>query len=402
MRILVHDYAGHPFQAQLSRELARRGHSVVHAYYLTVGKRNGAVERLDGDPRTLLFRPIRLSAAAAANVGTLRRPRHELAYAWALGRVARSLRPDVVISANTPLIAQRWLLSVAHRSGAAFVYWLQDGIALWLTPTIRRHFGRPGYPLEAGLRWLERSSLVGSERVVSISPDFLELLSGYGVPRSNISLIPNWSPVEEIMPTDRHNAWAKEHSLADGFVFLYAGALGMRHDMHLLADLAAAIPAATVMAVTDRDGARILPAEAQRRGLANLRVLPIQAYARLPEVLGAADVLVALLERGSTAVSVPSKVLSYLAAGRPILASISGQSFTASVLRESGAALIAEPGDGDAWLALACELVADPDRRATMAANGRAYAERTFDIGRIGGEFEAAIEQAKAAREGGG
>ncbi len=31
MRILVHDYSGHPFQAQLSRELARRGHDVVHS-----------------------------------------------------------------------------------------------------------------------------------------------------------------------------------------------------------------------------------------------------------------------------------------------------------------------------------------------------------------------------------
>ena len=32
MRILVHDYAGHPFQVQLSRALAQRGHDVLHAY----------------------------------------------------------------------------------------------------------------------------------------------------------------------------------------------------------------------------------------------------------------------------------------------------------------------------------------------------------------------------------
>ena len=33
MRILVNDYAGHPFQLQLSRELARRGHTILHTYF---------------------------------------------------------------------------------------------------------------------------------------------------------------------------------------------------------------------------------------------------------------------------------------------------------------------------------------------------------------------------------
>ncbi len=32
MKALVHDYSGHPFQVQLSRELARRGHEVTHSY----------------------------------------------------------------------------------------------------------------------------------------------------------------------------------------------------------------------------------------------------------------------------------------------------------------------------------------------------------------------------------
>ena len=32
MRILVHDHSGHPFQAELSRELARRGHVVTHSF----------------------------------------------------------------------------------------------------------------------------------------------------------------------------------------------------------------------------------------------------------------------------------------------------------------------------------------------------------------------------------
>ena len=51
-------------------------------------------------------------------------------------------------------------------------------------------------------------------------------------------------------------------------------------------------------------------------------LLPYQPFGRLSEVLASADVLVALLESDAGAYSVPSKVLTYLAAGRPILGAI--------------------------------------------------------------------------------
>jgi hypothetical protein len=78
MRILVHDYAGHPFQAQLSRELARRGHVVSHAFRAKPGGRSGSLTRLPADPDTLTFRPIRLSPRAAQSIGVRNRLRHEI------------------------------------------------------------------------------------------------------------------------------------------------------------------------------------------------------------------------------------------------------------------------------------------------------------------------------------
>ena len=38
MKIIVHDYAGHPFQVQLSRRLASRGHEVLHLYCASTHK----------------------------------------------------------------------------------------------------------------------------------------------------------------------------------------------------------------------------------------------------------------------------------------------------------------------------------------------------------------------------
>ena len=33
MKIFIHDYAGHPFQVDLSKKLAQKGYEVFHAYF---------------------------------------------------------------------------------------------------------------------------------------------------------------------------------------------------------------------------------------------------------------------------------------------------------------------------------------------------------------------------------
>jgi len=91
---------------------------------------------------------------------------------------------------------------------------------------------------------------------------------------------------------------------------------------------------------------------------------------------------------------VPSKVLSYLAAGRPILAAMPTDNFLARVVVESGSGLVVDPDDQAGWVAAARELAADGDRRAGMASNARAYAEQAFDIERITDEFEAVLTSA--------
>ena len=55
MKILVHDYAGHPFQVQLSRELASRGHTVRHAYAGGLQTPRGELQKRESDPDNALI-----------------------------------------------------------------------------------------------------------------------------------------------------------------------------------------------------------------------------------------------------------------------------------------------------------------------------------------------------------
>jgi len=62
MRLLIHDFAGHPFPVQLSRKLALRGHFVTHVYAAGLSGPKGRLSSDDSDPRGLSIRGIQLPA----------------------------------------------------------------------------------------------------------------------------------------------------------------------------------------------------------------------------------------------------------------------------------------------------------------------------------------------------
>src|SRR5688500_16600183 len=125
MRILVHDHAGHPFQAQLSRLLAARGHDVLHVHASTFASAKGALSRRADDPATLTFDSV-AHRRPFAKYSYVRRLAQELEYGRKLGRRAARFGPDVVISCNTPLLSQLLLAAWVRRHRVGVVAWVQD------------------------------------------------------------------------------------------------------------------------------------------------------------------------------------------------------------------------------------------------------------------------------------
>jgi glycosyltransferase involved in cell wall biosynthesis len=112
-------------------------------------------------------------------------------------------------------------------------------------------------------------------------------------------------------------------------------------------------------------------------------------------VLSSADAVVALLEPDAARFSVPSKVLSYLAAGRPIIALIPERNPAAVDVQAAGGC-VAEPTTEGArraaeWLAA---VTRDPEGLIVLGKRARALAEERFDIDRIGAEFDEILSEA--------
>jgi colanic acid biosynthesis glycosyl transferase WcaI len=140
-----------------------------------------------------------------------------------------------------------------------------------------------------------------------------------------------------------------------------------------------------VVVVSEGLGADSLRSQAVEQSLENLHVLDYQPYGQLAEVLATADVLVALLESSAGIFSVPSKVLTYLCAARPLLASMPKENLAARTIERAGAGIVTNPGDAAAFLSSAEVLFNDARTRIDMGQAARSLAETNFRIDVIAG-----------------
>ena len=366
MRLVLNDYSGHPFQVQLSRELARRGHQVRHVHCTSYRTGKGAVTVKADDPPGFSVETIDLGEEFD-KYRYARRIRQELRYARLFRREVDLTGVDVVLCCNVPLLALDRVQRTIAGAGVPFVFWQQDVYSLAMADAARGALPVVGGAVGRRFVHIEQRVLRESAAVVTISADFEPLLTDWGVPPEHLHTVENWAPLEDLPVRPRDNGWATAHGLGSRPVVLYAGTLGMKHDPSLLL---------------------VLAEQVADHGLTNVRFLPFQPMEAFPDVLASADVLVALLEPDAGAFSVPSKVLSYHCAGRPVLAAIPSANLAARIVERAGSGIVVAPGDADALAEAGLSLVRDPERRTQMGRAARTYAEQTFDIQPIGDRFE--------------
>jgi glycosyltransferase involved in cell wall biosynthesis len=408
--IQVHDFAGHPFQAELSRELAGRGLVVEHAYSAQYTSGKGVLERQPGDPDTLSFRAIE-SPRPFSKYRPIGRLAFERSFASTWIHQLTRKRPDLVIACNVPLLALHRFSRFARRSGLPYVLWHQDVFSLALTEELERrlpHLPVLPHPIvRLGSLYftrLERDIVASARRVVAIDDAFVRQYEAWGLDTSHVDVIPNWAPIGEITPQERNNPWAAANlGDVERLRLHYAGTLGRKHNPLLLVDLVEGLRErgvdAELTVVSEGEGADVLAeAAAARPTIADhVRLLPFQPAEQLSQVLGSGDVLVALLEPSASKFSIPSKVLSYLAAGRPVLGIMPSDNPAAVDIERVGGYVVEPDLDGVAtavaWLE---SLSSNSERRTELGERSRRLAVERFGVETIAKRFIEVIQRASS------
>jgi colanic acid biosynthesis glycosyl transferase WcaI len=306
-------------------------------------------------------------------------------------------RPAAVLAQLPSLAGGVLAARLARRYGVPFLPVVQD-----LMGAAAAQSGiRGGDRAAAAAAAVERRVLRHAALVGVIHETFVERVRAMGVPASRIRLVPNWShvsaPARPRAETRARLGWAGGRT-----VVLHSGNMGLKQGLEVLLETARLDPELLVVLMGDGNQRGHLRERA--RELPNVSFLPSADERSFPDVLAAADVL-AVTQRASVLdMSVPSKLTSYFAAGRPVVASVAGGGGTAAEVRRSGAGLVVPPEDPAALLAAVHGLAADPARADGLGAAGPRYAEaqlgRAAGLARITGLVDEALGEAPDGERG--
>jgi glycosyltransferase involved in cell wall biosynthesis len=175
-------------------------------------------------------------------------------------------------------------------------------------------------------RWKKINPFVfgGARKVFTLSDSMKKAVASYLPGReSMIKVIHNWADNSYIKPIDKvNNPFVKEHNLSGKLVILYAGNMGLTHDLESLLDASSLLKENdNIRFVLIGEGGKKekLLRMKELKGLDNVLFVPYQTAESFPYAMAAADIGVVTLGSGAEGISVPSKTYIAMAAGLCLL-----------------------------------------------------------------------------------
>ena len=389
MKILINDYCGHPFQFDLSKELVKRGHKVLHMFtYASGGPKANFNEKFHN------VEVVDVSMQIVNKQNFIKRWFQESNYGIKAIKVIERFQPNVVISANTPMAAQRKIVHFCNKERIKFVFWLQDIISIAVQSILTRKLGPLGKIIGAVFKSIERNILKRSDHIVTIADDFVVKISDWGINKTKSTVIPNWSPIEQIPVLPKVNTYSLKHNIDHKFVVLYSGTMGMKHNPHIISEAAKNLQDNSdiiFVVITDGIGMDVLKKEKEALSLDNLLLLPFQSFEIFPQVLASGDVLLTILEEDAGMFSVPSKVWSGYCAGRTSLLVVPEENLAAKRTKEINAGIVLPNDQSNKLSEKILYLKSNPSLCNIHGKNARDFAEAHFKIDKIADRFEAIL-----------
>jgi len=328
--------------------------------------------------RSYLYVPNPVTAA--------RRILHEASFIFSCTlRALMRRRPDVLLVVSPPLglAATAILLSRVWR--VPFVFDVED-----LQPDSASDLEMlPAWAIKL-LYKLENAAYRNARLVTTLTASMKNKIVGKGIPREKVEVLePRMDDSMTTLLKEEGREFRRRYGLGEKFLVTHSGNMGVKQGLEVILNAAAlnrADDSLLFLLVGDGADRKRVQQRAKELGLPNVRFLPLLDEDDFRGLLSASDVCLVSQQKGVTEIAFPSKIVTYLAAGRPIVASVNPQSEVARIIEKSGAGMIVEAEDAAGLLAAIRELrIQDP---AAMGENGRRHARERWSAVPVLGHME--------------
>jgi len=391
MRILLITLYYHPDRGGtpgVYKDLCESLHEMGHDVTVVTGFPRYNVKSVDRRYRWRLWLTETIGGVTVRRIRTLRLPRCFPA--------ARAL--DYVLTALSLFVVALF----TKRADAAIVHApaLFEGVGAMILRRVKRtpfilnvHDIFPQTAIDLGVltnrrvirffEWLERYVYAKADCITVHSEGNREWILQRHEAVKRIEVMPIWMNPHVLQPGPRQNAWRSRQGLDGKFTVLFSGSQGYNQDMRVILDAAHQLQ-------SERDIEFVLVGDgtqhdemvelSEQMGLSNVRWLDWQPDEAYPVMLQAADVVLATLRDKVKTPVVPSKILSAMAAGRPVItcAPLSGDA--PKVVMRANAGFTISPGDSGELATAIRSLAKDPGLCRQLGTNARRYVEEHLDV----------------------
>lgn len=372
-----------PYTTELCEYLTRRGHHVTvattfphypewktHAAYL--GKR-ARTEIQNGV--TLKRRAVYLPKHPSARERILY-DSSLAAGAWVSG--VRENKIDLILGIEPPIQVGVVARLLAMQKRVPYVLWVQD---LALEAAMAVGMMQDNAAIRAARR-MEQWGYQGAARVAVISAGFMENLERKGVPREKLVLMPDWVDANFIGANVHVNGFRQAHGLAtNALLVLHSGNMGAKQQLENVLRAAERLQAQSdieFVLVGDGLQKQELIKHAQRANLHNVKFMPLVPHEDLPKLMAAADILLLNQHPDVVDAVIPSKLLTYMAAARPVVVAAHPESEAARQVRAANGGVWVQANEPEALANTVLQLAHDPQTRTRLGEQGRAFVRQNF------------------------
>jgi len=277
---------------------------------------------------------------------------------------------DVVVATSPQLLVGLSGLAISRLRGSKFIFEVRD---LWPESLVGTGVADTSSLVYRSLLKVSSRLYRSCDHVVAVTPAFKDhIQKHFDCPAEKISVVPNGVDLD-FFEQARLNYVPSRNGR---FVVSFIGTIGNAHGVDVILAAARALreshPAVLFRIVGEGAERERIESEIKKAQFDNIEVLGHQPRARIPSLIWDSDVCLVLLKRSDVFRTViPTKMLEFMAAGRPVILGVEGQALEILALARAGIGIPPESSEG--LVSAVLKLMSEPSLCRLYGENGKSY-----------------------------